>query len=230
LTRQLAFDLPVREARGREDFFVSPSNALALAALDTWRDWPGLKMILTGRAGSGKTHLAQVWALATSAQVVEGADLLTQDLPALAAGAVVVENAQGVAALPELQTALFHLHNLAAEARMPLLLTAERPPRDWGLTLPDLASRMQAAQIARIESPDDALLTAVLLKQFQDRQLAVSPSIITYLAREMDRSLSLARRVVGALDARALAERSPVTRAMVVETLQMLAQTDEGAS
>ena len=227
MTRQLTLDLPIREARGRDDFFVSPSNALAMAALDGWRDWPGGKLILVGRSGSGKTHLAHVWATATQARLVEASDLLTQDLPKLTGSAIVVENAEAVAASPDLETCLFHLHNLSAEQRNPLLLTARTPPRDWGLHLPDLVSRLQAAQIARIEAPDDALLTAVLLKQFQDRQLSVSPAIITYLAREMDRSLSLARRLVATLDARALAARGPVTRGMAAQVLQDLAETEE---
>ena len=61
MTRQLAFDLPGRVALGRENFFVSPANALAVAALDGWRDWPERRMLLFGPEGAGKTHLAHVW-------------------------------------------------------------------------------------------------------------------------------------------------------------------------
>lgn len=230
MSKQLAFDLPIREARGRADFFVAPSNALALAALDGWRDWPLGKLVLTGPEGSGKTHLAQVWAADVGATVITAQELDTTDLPALAQGPLAVEDAQTIAATPGLETALFHLHNLMAEARHPLLITADTPPRDWGLRLPDLASRMQAAQIARLETPDEALLGAVLMKQFQDRQLAIPPATITALVREMERSLSLVRALVAAIDARALSEAAPITRSMALDTLRSLAGHDEGAS
>jgi chromosomal replication initiation ATPase DnaA len=228
LTRQLAFDLPIREARGRDDFFVAPSNALALAALDAWRDWPGGKLVLVGPGGSGKTHLAQVWSSDLGAKLVSATELASHDPPLLAQGPVSIENADIIAGQPALETALFHLHNLLAENRQPLLLTASTPPRDWGMCLPDLASRVQAAQVARIETPDETLLCAVLMKQFQDRQLAVAPSVITGLAREMERSLSLVRAVVAQIDARALAEGGTVTRSMALATLRALAgQHDE---
>lgn len=208
----------------RDEFFVSPANALALAAVDDWRQWPGGKMLLVGPLGSGKTHLAQIWADQAGAHRVPGLGLATRDLPALAAGgAVAVEDAEAVAGQPEDEAALFHLHNLLAAGGR-LLLTAATPPRDWGLILPDLLSRMQAAPVTRLEAPDDALLQAVLVKLFADRQIAVPANLIPYLAARMPRSIGAARAVVAALDAAALAAGRPVTRALAAQVLDL----DEG--
>lgn len=222
MTGQLAFDLPHREALGREDFFVSPANALALAAIEGWRGWPGGRLVLCGPPGSGKTHLVQVWqaTLPAPAAVVGGAGLAHADLPALAAaGAVAVEQGQAVAGDGAAETALFHLHNLLAQSGGLLLVTADSPPRDWGLHLPDLASRMQGAALARLEPPDDALLSAVLAKQFADRQIAVAPALIPYLVARMDRSMAAARDLVARLDAAALARGQAVTRALAASVL-----------
>ncbi|NGM45373.1 chromosomal replication initiator DnaA [Rhodobacter sp. SGA-6-6] len=220
MSRQLVFDLPAKDGMTRAEFFVSPANALALAALDGWKGWPGGKMLLLGPTGAGKTHLAQIWATETGATVVAAADLAALDLPALAAaGRVAVEDAAAVAGDAQAEAALFHLHNLLAEARGALLLTAAAPPRDWGLTLPDLLSRMQAAPVTRLEAPDDALLSAVLVKLFADRQLAVAPNLIPYLLARMPRSIGAARALVAALDAAALAEGRPVTRALAAGLL-----------
>jgi chromosomal replication initiation ATPase DnaA len=213
VTRQLAFDLPARVALGRDNFFVSPSNALALAALDGWRSWPGGRMLLQGPHGAGKTHLAHVWAAESGAMVVAARGLSARDLPALAeAGAVVVEDAEAVTGLAADETALFHLHNLVGARPGALLLTATQPVRDWGLSLPDLESRMQAMPVAQLDPPDDALLSAVLVKLFADRQLTVAPALIPYLASRMDRSFEAARALVARLDAMALAEGRAVTR------------------
>ncbi|MDO9640080.1 MAG: chromosomal replication initiator DnaA [Pseudotabrizicola sp.] len=213
MNRQLAFDLPAREAFRREDFFASVANAHALAAVEGWRGWPGGKMLLVGPPGAGKTHLAHLWAGLAGAVMVCGAGLEAAELPELAqAGAVVVEDADAVAGVAEAEVALFHLHNLVVP-RGSLLLTARGPVRDWGLALPDLKSRMEAAPVARLEAPDDALLSAVLVKLFADRQTVVAPALIPWLVARMERSIDAARALVAAMDARALAQGKPITRA-----------------
>lgn len=219
MIRQLAFELPPQEAWRRADFFVSPANALALATVDDWRNWPLGKLLLIGPEGSGKTHLAHLWAEETGAALIPATALGHSDLPALAAGgAVCVESAEAVAGHAEREEALFHLHNMLTPGGR-LLLTARMPARDWGMRLPDLASRMGAAPIARLEAPDDALLSAVLVKLFADRQVSVAPNLIPWLVVRMERSLAAARELVAALDARALAEGKPISRAMAAALL-----------
>ena len=219
MIRQLAFDLPAQEAWRREDFFVSPANAVALAAVDGWRGWPLGKLVLVGPGGSGKTHLARMWAAAVGARIVAGAELAGADIAQLAAGGpVVVEDAEAVAGNRQAEEALFHLHNMVVP-QAPLLLTARQPARDWGITLPDLRSRMDAASLARLEPPDDALLAAVLVKLFGDRQVVVPAALIPWMVTRMERSLAVARRLVAALDARALAEGKPISRAMAAALL-----------
>ncbi len=225
MIKQLVFDLPVAEGYARADFFTSPATAQALAAIDGWRDWPDGKMLLIGPKGAGKTHLARIWADMAGAVIVPGADLAAVDVPGLAAmSAVCVENAEAIAGNPAAETALFHLHNMVLPAGR-LLITAATPPRDWGLTLADLQSRLQAAAVALVPSPDDALLSAVLVKLFADRQIAVPPNLIAYLVSRIERSIASARSVVAELDAVALTQRRPVTRALAAELLD---RADQG--
>lgn len=218
MTAQLAFDLPARASLRREDYFVSPANALALATLDAG-GWPLGKMMLVGPEGAGKTHLAHIWASGLGAELMAAGSLAQADIDARSRGPLVVEDADRVAGDLRLETALFHLHNRLAERRLPLLLTASAPPRDWGLVLPDLASRMQATAITRIEAPDDGLLSAVLVKLFADRQITVPPALIPWLVARMDRSLAAARSLVSRLDALALARGVPVSRQLAAEVL-----------
>ena len=218
MTRQIAFDLPVRTARGREDFFVTPANAGALGVIDDPARWPAGRLLLAGPEGSGKSHLAQVWATATAARVVPAAGLTPADVPMLAAGPVVVEDADR-GAIDE--AALLHLLNLTAASGHPLLLTGRSAPAQWSLALADLASRLEAVSVIRLSPPDDDLLRAVLVKLFADRQIEVGPALIDWLALRLDRSLAAAAAAVDRLDRAALARGGPVTRALAAEVLDM---------
>ncbi len=219
MPRQLSFDLPVRESRGRGDFFVSDANAAALAMIEGWQDWPQRKLVLTGPEGAGKTHLAHVWAGLSEAAIVPARTLNEADIPALAAAPVAVEDCDRIAGDRALETALFHLHNLVLAEGHAALFTAALAPRRWPLVLPDLASRMQATALARIAPPDDALLAAVLTKHFSDRQLSPGPATVPYLARRIERSFAAARDIVERLDAAALERARAITPALAREVL-----------
>jgi chromosomal replication initiation ATPase DnaA len=211
VTSQLAFTLPVAAAYRREDFFPSPSNA---AALGTVENPHTRRLLLIGPQGSGKTHLAQIFATIHLAEALD-LDTIAARLPTLSPTArIVIDNADACRD----ETALFHLLNMLAPAGR-LLLTASTPPRDWAVTLPDLISRLQALPTLRLDPPDDALLSAVLVKLFADRQIVVPPNVIPYLVTRMERSCAAARALVATLDARALAAARPISRALAAEVL-----------
>jgi len=226
MATQLGFDLPVRAALGREDFFVSPANAMAVALLEGWQGWPGRKLLLIGPAGAGKTHLAHVWAAQSSARILPAAGLEQADIPALAQGHVVVEDIDQIAGQQGAEQALFHLHNLVIAEGHSLLLTSACAPQHLGLSLPDLQSRVQGCQSASLGAPDDRLLGAVLMKLFADRQLVPTPDTLPYLVRWMTRSFDSARQIVAEMDAQALAQGHPLNRALAREVLARHSQPD----
>lgn len=219
MATQLGLDLPVRTARGRDDFLVAPSNAMAVAMIENWRNWSGAKMVLTGPEGAGKTHLTHVWADAAQATIVDAAKLATQDVPSLAQSNVAVEDVNRIAANSDAQTALFHLHNLVLAEGHSLLLTGTGAVAYWGITLPDLKSRMQGALEASIDAPDDALLSTLLVKLLADRQMMPPPDLIPYLLKRMDRSFAAANHIVSQLDRESLARKRPITRALAALVL-----------
>ncbi|MBF9058518.1 chromosomal replication initiator DnaA [Rhodobacterales bacterium HKCCSP123] len=224
MARQLVLDLPFRAAMGRDDFFVSAANAAAVAGIDGWRDWPGAKMLLTGPEGAGKTHLAHVFAAQAGARIIAAEALHGLDPADTAeASALVIEDADRIAGDAAAEEALFHLHNAAAGRGTPLLLTARGPARRWGLRLPDLQSRMEQAGLLTLDTPDDALLTAVLVKLAADRQLALTPALLAYVLPRIDRSLAYAQRFIAELDAEALAAKQKPGTKHARAVLQRLA-------
>lgn len=207
---QLVLDLPFTDGDRLEDFLRSPANGEALDAVLRWPDWPVTALILWGPRGSGRSHLARIWARRSGARLLDGARLGAEPLPlARMAGLrhCVVDDADRL----HDDATLFHLYNMIAAQGGHLLLTASRPLGAWGLGLPDLVSRLRTAWSCRIGEPDDALLAALLVKQLQDRQLTVLPGVISYLARHMERSFAAARRIVRELDRVSLRTRRPIT-------------------
>jgi chromosomal replication initiation ATPase DnaA len=216
--RQLALALDHAESFAREDFLGGPSNASALALIDAWPSWPHRAMILTGPEGSGKSHLAAAWAQAAGARLVAGRSLEEAAVPAaLATGALVVED---IAAGAFDERALFHLLNLAREHEAFVLLTARTAPAGWTVAVRDLGSRLKALPVVAMAPPDDALLRAVLVKLFADRQLAVDENLVGYVAMRIERSFAAAREVVAQLDDEAMRHRRPLTRALAAELLR----------
>jgi chromosomal replication initiation ATPase DnaA len=198
----------------RDDFLEGPSNAMALRLVERWPDWPARVVAIVGPEGSGKSHLADIWANRTGARRLSARALDQTAVPgALATGALALENV----AEPLDEVALFHLLNLAKEDDATVLLTARQPPAQWAIRLPDLVSRLRALPVVELAAPDDTLLRAVLVKLFVDRQLAVDESLISYLVARIERSFAAARAAVAALDREALRQRRPVTRALAAE-------------
>ncbi len=219
MAHQLSLDLPARPALGRGDFFVSGPNAAAVAMIEGWENWPARKLVLHGPEGAGKTHLTHVWAALSGASITAATDLTTADIPALASAPVAVEDADRITGNPEADRALFHLHNLCLAEGHSLLITARTAPSRWSLALPDLASRMEGTPAIGLDAPDDALLSAVILKQMADRQIIPTPGTIPFLARRMPRSFAAVADIVAALDRAALAQKRPVTRKLAAEIL-----------
>lgn len=206
MPRQLSFDLPPRVRLGPGDLFVSDANRAAVELVTGPRPWPGGKLALTGPTGAGKSHLARIWAASAGAVTLRAADL---DASVRPEGAVVVEDLQTLPHAAE--EALFHLHERALAAGARLLLTADRPPAACRIRLPDLASRLQATLVARIDDPDDRLLAALLAKLFADRQVVPQPAVIPFLVPRIERSHAAAAAIVARLDAAALERRAGVT-------------------
>lgn len=221
---QLTLELPHRAAQGAEDFLVSGCNEAAVLAIDRWPDWPHTAMAVTGPPGSGKSHLVNVWQARSGAIVLRAAELREDSASRLGGyRAFAIEDIDhGIAD----EQALFHILNMATEQRLSVLLTSRQAPGELAIALPDLRSRLRAAPLISIARPDEALLRALLVKLFADRQLAVEPHVVSYLALRIERSTEAAQRAVAEADRLALASRRRVTRAVVAE---VLAGLDAGA-
>jgi len=206
---QLTLDLPRDISRSRSDFRISASNAPAVGWIDRWPDWPSRTLALHGPAGCGKTHLVHLWCAQASGIILSGETVsegLVDHLMSEHRYRIAIDNADRAC-----ERALLHLYNFCLQNRGNVLLAARQAPAAWSVALPDLGSRLRAVLAIEIGLPDDALLEAVLVKQFADRQLSVAPEVVPYLLRHMERSFAAAADTAARLDSVSLRERRAIT-------------------
>lgn len=216
--RQLAFALPHAESLTRDNFLEGPANEAGLTLVESWPDWPNHVMLLAGQEGSGKSHLASIWAEQSGARSIPAHALTAAAVPgALATGTLVVEDLKP-ADFDE--RALFHLMNLAREDGAYVLFTARVAPASFDIDLRDLRSRLRAVPVVTLSPPDDHLFRALIVKFCADRQLGIDEAVVNYLGNRIERSYAAARQAVELLDAEALRQGRPVTRALAAELLR----------
>lgn len=213
---QIPLNFSFEGSYDRDDLIVGKSNQLAVEFFDNWTQWPGSLVILSGPSGSGKSHLVQSWAMGAQAQIMD-ADAIAMPLKSLANTPLAID---GLRSGEFDETALFHLINHHIQMGKPLVLTAQSSPLNWQVELPDLYSRLKAAQFITIDEPDDELLKHVLVKLFADCQQSPSPSVIDFLNLRMERSMAAAVDLVRKLDQYSLAQKKPITRPLVRDFLQ----------
>lgn len=180
----LPLDWPADE---RDDAFIlSACNAAAVRHLGHVGLWPVRATILTGPRKSGRSLLARIFTARMKGLLADDAERMAEET-------------------------LFHLWNRAQETRRPLLIVADDPPPAWPVGLPDLASRLAATPVIRLDDPDDGLVVPLMEALLARRGLALPRDVAAWVAPRIERTHVAILRAVEAIDAETLSRRHRVT-------------------
>ncbi len=225
---QLIFNLNRKGNAGLENFYISKSNDLAVNTIKNWKKWPTKKLLLMGPACSGKSHLAEFWLEQTGALAISVSDIFKSDIIELSQGrALLIDNIDEVkisnASEKEIiEEKLFHLLNSTSQTSCYLMMTCSSSILSWGLRLQDLISRLKTIGVVELLPPDDELLVAILLKQFDDRQIKVSPEFVLFVSKRINRSFYSISEFVNLIDHETLKRKKNVTIPVAAQLLDSL--------
>lgn len=222
-TRQLPLPFEPQQSLAVADFLVADCNREAVAWLEKWPDWPAPAVVVFGPAGCGKSHLGRIFLVRTGGASVTPAEIGKESpaaaLSLLAAPGILIDDSDRAIEAGH-EAPLLHLFNVAREESRALLLTAQTPPARWPIRLADLRSRLNSCPAVAIGPPDQALIAAVLVKLFADRQLGVDEAVVGYLVHRIERTFEAARDIVARIDAVSLSARRRVTVPLAAEALR----------
>lgn len=200
---QLLLPLTLPEIFSDDNFFVSECNKNAYETVMDKGSWKSHALYLYGESSSGKSHLAYIWAKVNSATIITANNVSPETINSNC----VIEDIESSAD----ERSIFHLFNHCRDIGARLLITSRISAYALPFTLPDITSRLRACQQVSINPPDDALLAAILRKQFADRQLLVDDEIISYITTRCERSPQKINELVDNIDKSALTQSRSIT-------------------
>lgn len=222
-SKQFALNLTNEPSFAVDDYIIFPSNQGIVNQLGESMITASPLSILFGAQQSGKTHLAHLWQQQHAARFLPDPYLKVEEenVPELAniinQSPIIIDD---IDQKPVCEKTIFHIINLAIQAKQPLLFTSRKPLMLWDVELPDLLSRLKAAKHIEILPPDDMLMEAILVKTFADKQIIVPDNVIAYILLRIDRSIEAVINLVSEVDRYALQQKKPVTRGMVAKIFE----------
>ena len=219
MSDQLILKFPEHRAYKKEDFYVSPSNEEAFDFISSWPKWIKRIINIFGPAGSGKSHLASILKSKTKCLEILPKDLNEDIISEFKTKEVlIIENFNERIS----EQLLFSLWNTALQDNKYFLINSIKPISSYKFKLPDLTSRIKSSLSIGINLPSDDLISAIIAKNFSDKQIIVEEKHIDYIIKRIDRSYEKISQFILTLDRYSLKKGSPFGLKMIKEVLKMI--------
>ena len=199
-----------------EDFFVSKSNYFAFALIEKWPKWEKNIVNIHGEKSSGKTHLANIFYKKNKAKKITEGQLNDEIIKKLKVYEnIILEDFENKTD----ERLLYSLFNLVDNDNKYLLINSLKPISEMNFLLDDLKSRSKNCLFAKIESPDDDLVFAIIVKSFSDKQITVDKKLIDFIIKRIDRSYGKISDFIYKIDELSLKKKKPINIKTIKEIL-----------
>ncbi len=199
-----------------QDFYVSRSNKHVFSFLNRWPNWERNFLNISGEKFCGKTHLINIFLKKNKGIKLETKKIKNKDIKELK----IFENI----VLEDLnedvdENLIYTLLNTIDQDNKFIIITSLIPIVDINFSLNDLKSRTKNFLLQNIESPDDDLMFALILKNLSDRQIVLNKKIIVYIVKRVERSYSKIFDFIYKIDELSLKKKKPIDFKIVKEVL-----------
>ena len=213
---QLLFELNHKKNFNEHDFYVSKSNFYAYNIIDKWPKWEKKILNIFGEKFSGKTHLANIFKSKTNALLINASKIDEEIFKKIKLFEnIIIDDFEKNCD----EKLIYSIFNLADQDNKYMLINSLIPINEIEFKLPDMISRSKNCLNAKIESPDDDLIFAIILKNFSDRQIKIEKKIIEFIINRIDRSYSKIYEFIYKIDELSLKKKKPINLKTIKEIL-----------
>ena len=213
---QLLFELDHKKNFNEHDFYVSKSNFYAYNIIDKWPKWEKKILNIFGEKFSGKTHLANIFKSKTNALLINASKIDEEIFKKIKLFEnIIIDDFEKNYD----EKLIYSIFNLADQDNKYILINSLIPINEIEFKLPDMISRSKNCLSAKIESPDDDLIFAIILKNFSDRQIKIEKKIIEFIINRIDRSYSKIYEFIYKIDELSLKKKKPINLKTIKEIL-----------
>ena len=204
---QLLLNFNHKQNFNYDDFYVSKSNFFAFQLIEKWPKWEKNILNIYGERFSGKTHLIKIFKKKYQAHIVDENQLSDDSFKELKLHEnIILENFHNLMN----ERLLYSLFNLVDQDNKYLIINSVLPINEIKFELNDLNSRSKNCLFAKIDSPDDELIFALILKSFSDRQIVIEKKLIEYIVKRIDRSYNKISEFIYKIDELSLKKKKPI--------------------
>lgn len=198
----------------QDNFLVSDSNKLAYQFLiDTSIDENNI--LLLGPNKSGKSHLANIWCVKNNALEISLNETNIKNIGMINQNILIDNFLNDIN-----EEKLFHIINDFKQKNKKILLTTSNKPSNFKFSLKDLSSRIKSFHLIKINMPDDYLLSNLIIKLFNDKQLKIkNKDVINYIVSHIERSFDSVYTVVKKIDDYSLSNSRDITIPLIKEII-----------
>ena len=213
---QLLLNFNYKQNFNYDDFYVSKSNFYAFEILEKWPKWEKNILNVHGEKFSGKSHLANIFCKKKNSKKIDEKQLNDEILKELKLFEIIVlDNFENITE----ERVIYALFNLIDNDNKYLLINSLSPINEIKFKLNDLNSRSKNCLFAKIDSPDDDLMFAIILKNLSDRQITIDKKLIDFIIKRIDRSYGKIAEFIYKIDELSLKKKKPIDFKIIKEIL-----------
>lgn len=219
MVAQLPLALELREGHDLDNFRAGP-NGLAVDRVRAAAEGEERQVFLWAGPGQGRSHLLEGAVRHALAHQRDACLLPAGELLPLAPAVLesmeqfallAIDDVDRFAGHAAWEEALFHLYNRVMAEGGTLLFSAAAAPGANHWRLADLATRLAAGPVFRLQPLDEDDLAALLVARAAERGLKVSSEVARYMAMRSERHPAALLARLGELDRVALARQRALT-------------------